>query len=52
MSGNQYSRLAVERRTADRLQPVGAIGRDEMLLDVAAAYERLRPWSDLRPALR
>jgi aspartyl-tRNA(Asn)/glutamyl-tRNA(Gln) amidotransferase subunit A len=33
-------------------QLVGAIGRDEMLLDVAAAYERLRPWSDRRPPLR
>jgi aspartyl-tRNA(Asn)/glutamyl-tRNA(Gln) amidotransferase subunit A len=33
-------------------QLVGAIGQDEMLLDVGAAYERLRPWSHLRPALR
>jgi Asp-tRNA(Asn)/Glu-tRNA(Gln) amidotransferase A subunit family amidase len=33
-------------------QLVGAIGQDETLLDVAAAYEQLRPWSDRRPALR
>jgi aspartyl-tRNA(Asn)/glutamyl-tRNA(Gln) amidotransferase subunit A len=28
---------------------VGAIGRDEALLDLAAAYERLRPWAQRRP---
>jgi aspartyl-tRNA(Asn)/glutamyl-tRNA(Gln) amidotransferase subunit A len=32
-------------------QLVSAIGQDETLLDIAAAYERLRPWSDRRPLL-
>jgi Asp-tRNA(Asn)/Glu-tRNA(Gln) amidotransferase A subunit family amidase len=31
---------------------VDAIGQDEMLLDVAAAYERLRPIAGRRPPLR
>jgi aspartyl-tRNA(Asn)/glutamyl-tRNA(Gln) amidotransferase subunit A len=32
-------------------QLVGAIGQDETLLDIAAAYERLRPFADRRPSL-
>jgi Asp-tRNA(Asn)/Glu-tRNA(Gln) amidotransferase A subunit family amidase len=30
-------------------QLVGAIGSDETLLDVAADYERMRPWARLAP---
>jgi aspartyl-tRNA(Asn)/glutamyl-tRNA(Gln) amidotransferase subunit A len=33
-------------------QLVGAIGQDEMLLAVAAAYEQLRPFAGRRPPLR
>jgi len=32
-------------------QIVGAIGQDELLLDVAAQYERLRPWANRRPSM-
>jgi len=33
-------------------QLVGAIGQDEMLLAVAAAYEHWHPWAARRPAIR
>jgi aspartyl-tRNA(Asn)/glutamyl-tRNA(Gln) amidotransferase subunit A len=32
-------------------QLVGAIGADEMLCEVAARYERIRPWSDRWPRI-
>jgi aspartyl-tRNA(Asn)/glutamyl-tRNA(Gln) amidotransferase subunit A len=32
-------------------QMVGAIGRDELLLAVAAHYEQLRPWANRRPSM-
>jgi aspartyl-tRNA(Asn)/glutamyl-tRNA(Gln) amidotransferase subunit A len=32
-------------------QIVGAMGRDELLLDVATQYERLRPWANRRPSM-
>jgi Asp-tRNA(Asn)/Glu-tRNA(Gln) amidotransferase A subunit family amidase len=30
-------------------QLVGAVGQDELLLDIAAQHERMRPWSIRSP---